>query len=65
MTRFPRIGMKQMGQQVGMTAAAFSVKGPEKSSGSHDGILLVFFFPVVMTPLPSLYSDADRVFDRA
>lgn len=51
MTHFPRIGMKQAGQQVGVTAAAFSVKGPEKSSGSHNGILLACFFPVVMTPI--------------
>lgn len=51
MTHFPKILMKQMGQQVGMTAAAFGVKGTEKSSGSHDGMLLEFFFPVVMTSI--------------
>lgn len=48
MTHFPRISMKQKGQQLGLTAAAINVKGPEKSSVSQDGTLLVFF-PLLMT----------------
>lgn len=42
-THFPGIRMKQKGQQVELTAAAINVKGPEKSSVSQDGPLLVLF----------------------